>query len=79
MSKKVRSTINYTSVALFIFLGLLGIILPILPGLVFILIALVILSCEVPAVDEWLEKHIIRFPKYEPHFRTVKVRVQKYF
>lgn len=78
MSKAVKSTINYFAIVLMLALGVLGMILPIMPGMIFFFAAIVILSSEFPAIDDWVERNIEKIPRYNTELRKAKVFVKRY-
>ena len=57
-----RSAIFVIGVVLLV-LGILGLALPFLQGILFILVGLLLLSTYSPTMREWIEKHTRRFPK----------------
>lgn len=65
-------------IILMLMLGVLGMILPVMPGVIFFFIALVILSSEFPAIDDWVEAKIEKFPKHSENLRKAKVFVKRY-
>jgi uncharacterized protein YqgC (DUF456 family) len=79
MRKKIRSGFNYLLIVILVLLGILGLILPILPGLVFIAIALIILSIEIPFINEKIEKYIDKEHALGKVFYSIRDRVEKYF
>ena len=79
MRAKLKSSFNYFLAILLIFGGVIGFILPIVPGLLPILIGLVILSIEIPVIDEWLESKFSKNEKFNKHFQTTKRKVRDIF
>jgi uncharacterized membrane protein YbaN (DUF454 family) len=79
MRKQIKSSINYLLIILLVLLGILGLVLPIVPGLVFIAIALIILSIEMPFINDKIEKHLKREHPLGKVFYSIRDRVEKYF
>ena len=79
MRKRIKSGINYVLITLLTLLGILGVILPILPGIIFIAIALVILSVEMPFIDEKIDKYLNKEKKLSKMFYKLKDKISKYF
>lgn len=48
---------------IFLALGIIGLALPFLQGILFIVIGLILLSLVSPLFQQWLEKHTRRFPR----------------
>lgn len=49
--------------AVFLILGLAGLVLPFLQGLLFLLIGIILLAPDVPLLDRVLKRLEVRFPK----------------
>ncbi len=79
MRAKLKSSFNYFIAILLICAGILGTVLPILPGVLPILIGLVILSIEIPVIDEWLESKFSKNEKFNKHFQSTKRKVRDIF
>lgn len=61
----------------FIFLGILGIFLPILQGILFLLVGLYLLSNTSPWAARMLERLRGRFPKINRKFEEAKVKARE--
>ncbi len=61
----------------FVFLGVVGLLLPILQGILFLLFGLVILSSEYVRADRVLEKLRKRFPKFAAHVRQASKKARR--
>lgn len=74
MSRRVRSIVIQTLGWIFLVLGVLGLFLPVLQGILFLAIGMVLLSYESP----WFKARLIRlekrFPKYERKIREARIR-----
>lgn len=79
MKKVARSGLNYFVILILIALGVLGLALPIAPGLIFIVIAVVILSYEIPFIERKLEQYIDKDKDFGKMFYKYKVKLDKYF
>lgn len=63
MNKNVKRLLITITGYLFLLLGVIGAILPIMQGWFFFLIGLILLSRTTPWAKRWLQKLRIRFPK----------------
>lgn len=62
----------------FIVLGILGLFLPFLQGILFLLIGLLILSTEYVWAHKLLHKLRMRFPTIAAHMDNARERVERY-
>jgi len=58
-------------------IGFLGIVLPLLPGIVFIAIGLLLLSLYFPSLREFISRHTVRFPKLHQAIAEVELWIEK--
>jgi uncharacterized membrane protein YbaN (DUF454 family) len=79
MKKVARSGLNYFVILILIALGVFGLALPIIPGLIFIVVAVVILSYEIPFIERKLEQHIDKDKDFGKMFYKYKAKLDKYF
>ena len=79
MRAHLKSSFNYTIAVLLIILGIIGWILPIMPGLVLILAGVIILSIENPKLESYIEHKFSKYPKAEKVFLSIRHRVKKIF
>jgi uncharacterized membrane protein YbaN (DUF454 family) len=63
---------------LFVLLGIVGLFLPILQGVLFLLIGLLILSTEYVWAHHLLQKLRARFPKIAVHIDAAKERAERW-
>jgi uncharacterized membrane protein YbaN (DUF454 family) len=63
----------------FLILGLIGLFLPFLQGILFIVAGIYILSLSSESFKNWSDHHIGRFPKIKHHYGIHKGRVDKLF
>ena len=63
MKKNIKRTAVAAAGVLFVFLGLIGLALPFLQGIFFIVIGLILLSISSTRIRMWVESHTRRFPK----------------
>ena len=64
---------------LFIFLGIIGLFLPILQGVLFILIGLAILSSRSEIVKRFLKHLEERYPQHHERVEVWKAKIQTWF
>lgn len=75
----LKKTIRILLALLILLIGCVGLVLPILNGVLFLLVGLLILSLESPALEARLDKYGRKYPKLEFWYDKCKVFVQKYF
>jgi uncharacterized membrane protein YbaN (DUF454 family) len=75
MNKRVKRLMIWCLGWVFIILGILGLFLPILQGILFLLIGLYLLSQTSPWAERLLTKLRKRFPKTNKTFEEAKKRV----
>ena len=63
MQKHIKRTFVIIAGVFFILLGLVGLVLPILQGVLFLAIGLLLLSLYSPTLRAWIDKHTVRFPR----------------
>ena len=63
MKKNVKRAIIITIGVAFVILGLVGLVLPFLQGILFLVIGLLLLSAFSPTLREWMQKHTRKYPK----------------
>ena len=77
-NKKMKRLLKLTAGWFFIILGILGLFLPFLQGILFLLIGLFILSQELPWAARLLEKLKTRFPKVTKLMHDAEEYVRKF-
>lgn len=78
MRRKIKSGINYFLVLVFLTLGVIGIILPVVPQTIFFVIALTILSFEIPAVEKYFEKYLNSETYIGKTYLSLRKKIEKY-
>lgn len=63
MRKKAKKILVLTVGIIFIILGLLGLALPFLQGIIFLVIGFILVSFCFPEIRPWVNKHIKRYPR----------------
>ena len=79
MKAKLKTSFNYFTAIILIICGVIGWVLPILPGLVFIIIGLIILSIENPRLEKYIEGKLLNYPKIDNVFLAVRQKVKNIF
>ncbi len=74
MIKHTKRIIIFTVGIVLLLLGVVGLALPFLQGIIFILIGLFLLSTFSPTMREWVDTHTRRYPK----IHEVVVKVQQF-
>lgn len=77
-NKKLKRLLKLTAGWLFIILGVLGLFLPFLQGILFLLIGLFILAQELPWAARLLEKLKARFPKVTQSLHDAEEYVKRF-
>ncbi len=78
MRSQLRLLLRVTIAFLLVLLGLLGLVLPLINGTVFILIALLVLAIDIPWLDKKLDTYSSRHPKLERWHKKFRDVVRKY-
>ena len=63
MNTQLKRILLFAAAIIFILLGLLGLVLPFLQGILFLVIGLILLSIVSPTARTWIEHHTRKFPK----------------
>ncbi len=63
MIKHTKRAIVFLVGFILVIFGLAAFALPIIPGIVFVVVGLLLLSTFSPSMREWIDKHTRRFPK----------------
>jgi len=63
----------------FLVLGFIGLFLPILQGILFIIVGIYILSLTSSSFKRWTEHHIGKYPRIQHHYHRHRGRVDKFF
>lgn len=79
MRKRFINAGIQTLAGIFIILGLLGLFLPFLQGIIFLIIGISLLSVSSPTFKTWIDKRLERFPKAKARFDRGHERVSRWF
>ncbi|MEK7106700.1 MAG: PGPGW domain-containing protein [Patescibacteria group bacterium] len=63
MRKELKKILVQTAGVIFVILGILGLALPFLQGILFLVIGLALLSIASSETRKWIESHTARYPK----------------
>ncbi len=77
MIKHTKRTVIFLVAILFVFIGIAGLILPIIPGLVFIAVALIIFSLFFPIIGERVREYTVKYPKLHKVLNDMDERVRR--
>ena len=72
MPKKLKRALILTAGIVFIIFGLVGLVVPLMPQILFFAIGFILLSLWSPRIREYLDRHTIRFPKVHKIIRDVE-------
>lgn len=78
MNQKIKKLTIWCLGWVFIILGILGLFLPVLQGILFLLIGLYLLSSTSPWAERLLNKLKERFPKIAGTFEEAKAKVSNW-
>ena len=76
MIKHTKRTFIFLIGILCVVIGLAGLILPIIPGLVFLAIAVIIFSLFFPSIGEKARHHTVKHPKLHAAIERLEERVR---
>jgi len=63
MPKELKRILVLSAGFIFVILGLVGLALPFLQGVLFLVIGFILLSISSPTVRRWMDSHTLRYPK----------------
>lgn len=75
----LQKVIRLTLASFLFIIGVLGLVLPLLNGTFFIVVALIVLSLEVPALEMWLDSLSEKNVKIEKIYKKMKHFIKKHF
>ncbi|MDO8522423.1 MAG: PGPGW domain-containing protein [bacterium] len=64
MPKEIKRILVQTAGIILVVLGVLGLALPLLQGILFLAIGLILLSSASPNAHKWIKSHTIRYPRF---------------
>lgn len=76
--RQVKRGINFFLGILFILLGFLGLIIPVMPQIIFFAIGLVILSFEVPQIETYINQHLSKDSMVGKTYYNLRNKFHKY-
>lgn len=71
MMKNTKRFIVFIVALFFLVLGLIGLVVPLMPQVIFLAIGLLLISMLSPSVRAWMDKHTVKYPKI--HNLIIKV------
>lgn len=78
MKTQIKKGLILIAAVLFLLLGVLGLFLPILQGLLFIAIGLILLSIISPKARTWVEHLTRRFPKPHAFVEKLEEKIRRW-
>ena len=78
MNHYLRAVLMFTGIA-FLILGIIGLFLPILQGIIFIIIGIYILSLTSLTFKSWVDHHMGKYPRVKHVYDKHSGRVDKFF
>ncbi len=78
MHRHLKTSLNYLLIALFLLLGFIGLALPLVPQAIFFAIALILISFEVPSVEQYIERKLNKESILGKTYLGIKEKVEKY-
>lgn len=79
MKAKLKSSFNYTVAILLMITGIIGWVLPIMPGLILVVAGIIIISIENPKLDHYIESKFSKYPKAEKIFLRLRDKMHSIF
>ncbi len=79
MKRQIKRIIIIVLALTFLAFGVIGLFLPILQGVLFIIVGLILLSFSHSSVDEKLLKYINKYPKLAGRYSKLRQKLRKYF
>ncbi len=74
----IKKSFIYILIIIFLALGFIGLALPLVPQAVFFAVALILISFEVPWVEEKIETFLKRYPEILKIYLRLKSKLEKY-
>lgn len=78
MQKQAKKVLILTIGIIFIIFGLIGLALPFLQGVLFLLIGFFLISLYFPKVYQWTEKHTAKYPKLQQKIKKFEAWARKF-
>lgn len=75
--KHLKRALLLMAAIVFLVVGVIGLVLPVLQGVLFIAIGLILLSLYSPTVRVWMDRRTLRFPKLHKAVREIEEWVVK--
>lgn len=77
MRRHAKRVIVVSIAFAFLFIGLIGLVLPVIQGLLSIFVGIILLSLYSPTIRKWTEKHTERFPKLHEFVKKIEAWIEK--
>ena len=74
----IKKTFVYLLIVIFLVLGFIGLALPIVPQAIFFAMALILVSFEVPWVENKIENFLQKWPDILNIYLKLKTKLEKY-
>ncbi len=78
MRKQVKKVLILTIGIIFIVFGFIGLMLPFLQGILFLLVGFFLLSLYFPKIYSWTEKHTAKYPKLSIEIKKLEAWIRKF-
>ena len=78
MSKKIKKILILTTGIIFIIFGLLGLILPFLQGILFLIIGFILISFYFPKIRLLIKKHLEQHSHLSPTINKIELWIIKF-
>ena len=75
MPKNVKRILLFVAAFFFIALGIVGLVLPVLQGILFLAIGIILLSLASPAAHSWIENHTRKWPRLHAFIIRIEKRI----
>lgn len=77
MARKAKRGLVFLMALIFLAIGLVGFLLPFLPGFVFIAVALILLSMLSPRFRDWADRRTSKYPAFHKIVQKLDAWVRK--
>ncbi len=75
MHKEVRRILLIVVASIFLIVGLVGLVLPFLQGILFLIISLILFSIASPQIRDWTEVHTRKYPRIHKTIEKMRGRI----
>jgi uncharacterized membrane protein YbaN (DUF454 family) len=78
MKRIAKKTINFILILLFLFCGFVGLALPLVPQAVFFAIAVILITFEIPSLENWIISKLTKYPEIQKLYISLRDFLARY-